>query len=190
MQLGRERTGAAAPCDASRSSSARRARRRSSRGRSAGPSATPRSARRSVRRARSGPPRSRRNSNSVTMPKLPPPPRTPQKRSAFSVSLAVTSSPSAVIEVHRRAAGRSSARACACSHPMPPPSVRPATPGVRDDARRHREPERLRLAIELARAARRPAPAPCAPPGRRGSPSSAPRSITMPPSQTERPGKL
>jgi len=38
----------------------------------------------------------RRNRNEVTAPKFPPPPRTPQKRSAFSVALAVRNSPSAV----------------------------------------------------------------------------------------------
>ena len=37
-----------------------------------------------------------RNSNPVTMPKLPPPPRRPQNSSGFSVRLAVTTSPSAV----------------------------------------------------------------------------------------------
>ena len=36
------------------------------------------------------------NSKEVTTPKLPPAPRSPQKSSSFSVSLAVTSCPSAV----------------------------------------------------------------------------------------------
>ena len=36
-----------------------------------------------------------RNRNDVTTPKLPPPPRTPQNRSAFSSALAVTNRPSA-----------------------------------------------------------------------------------------------
>ena len=43
-----------------------------------------------------GPSGLRRNSNSVTIPKLPPPPRTPQNSSAFSSSLAFTNSPPAV----------------------------------------------------------------------------------------------
>ena len=42
-----------------------------------------------------GPSGCRRNSNSVTMPKLPPPPRMPQNRSACSRSVARTTLPSA-----------------------------------------------------------------------------------------------
>ena len=76
------------------------------------------------------------------------------------------------------------------SQPMPPPERQSRDAGVRDDPARRREPERLGLAVELAPAARRPAPARCAPRDRRGSLSSGARSITMPPSQTDRPGKL
>ena len=67
------------------------------------------------------------NSNSVTMPKLPPPPRTPQKSSVFSSSLALTSSPRAVTSFTERSWSivRPYFR---CSHPIPPPSVSPATP--------------------------------------------------------------
>src|SRR4029453_16287960 len=43
-----------------------------------------------------GPKGTQRNSNSVTIPKLPPPPRTPQNRSAFRSALACKNSPSAV----------------------------------------------------------------------------------------------
>ena len=61
------------------------------------------------------------------MPKLPPPPRRPQSRSAFSVSLAWTSRPSAVTT--SAATRLSHARPCLrISQPMPPPSVKPATP--------------------------------------------------------------
>ena len=49
----------------------------------------------------------------------------------------------------------------------------PGDAGVRDDAGRHREPERLRLLVELARAGRRPARAPFASRDRPGRPSSA-----------------
>ena len=61
------------------------------------------------------------------MPKLPPPPRTPQKRSAFSSALAFTNSPSAVT----RSTETSWSIVSPCLRmiqPMPPPSVSPATP--------------------------------------------------------------
>ena len=76
-----------------------------------------------------GPTGFKRNSNSVTIPKLPPAPRIPQKRSAFSDALALTNLPSAVI--------MSTARSWSTvrpyfrmSHPIPPPSVRPVSPVV------------------------------------------------------------
>ena len=61
------------------------------------------------------------------MPKFPPPPRTPQNRSGLTLSLAVTSSPSAVT---RSTESRLSTVApyLRISQPMPPPSVRPAMP--------------------------------------------------------------
>ena len=63
----------------------------------------------------------------VTMPKLPPPPRRPQNRSAFSSSLATTNSPSAVTTSHERRASmeRPNLR---MRWPMPPPRVRPPMP--------------------------------------------------------------
>ena len=68
-----------------------------------------------------------RNSNSVTTPKLPPPPRRPQNRSGFSVAVARTIAPSAVTTVY--ASTLSQARPnWRASQPMPPPSVRPPTP--------------------------------------------------------------
>ena len=65
----------------------------------------------------------------------------------------------------------------------------PGDPGVGDDPAGRREPERLRLAVELA-----PEHAGLGP-RRRASGSTwmpfiSQRSITIPPSQTERPGKL
>ena len=67
------------------------------------------------------------SSNCVTIPKLPPPPRSPHSRSAFSVSLARTSRPSAVTTsaATRLSQARPNFRIV---QPMPPPSVKPATP--------------------------------------------------------------
>ncbi len=67
------------------------------------------------------------NSNDVTIPKLPPPPRRPQKRSGFSCSLATTNSPSAVTTSHERRLSivRPYFR---IRWPMPPPRVSPAMP--------------------------------------------------------------
>src|SRR5947209_4734583 len=63
------------------------------------------------------------------MPKLPPPPRRPQSRSAFSLSLACTRQPSAVTT--SAPTRLSQARPCLrISQPIPPPSVKPATPAV------------------------------------------------------------
>ena len=76
-----------------------------------------------------GPTGCSRYSNSVTMPKLPPPPRSPQNSSGFSCSLAVTKRPSAVT---RSAESRlSQVRPCSrSSQPLPLPRVRPARPVV------------------------------------------------------------
>src|SRR5215218_2428330 len=67
------------------------------------------------------------NSNVVTTPKLPPPPRTAQKRSGFSVALARRTWPSAV--TISTPTTLSHARPCLrMSQPSPPPNVRPPTP--------------------------------------------------------------
>ena len=71
--------------------------------------------------------RAQRDSNPVTIPKLPRPPRRPHNRSAFSVSLAWMSRPSAVTT----SAPTRLSHASPClriSEPMPPPRVSPATP--------------------------------------------------------------
>src|SRR5438309_134404 len=74
-----------------------------------------------------GPTACRRYSNEVTTPKLPPPPRSAQNRSGFSVALVRARRPSAV----------TTSTAVRLSHerpylrpmrPTPPPSVSPATP--------------------------------------------------------------
>ena len=67
--------------------------------------------------------------NSVTTPKLPPPPRTAQKSSAFSSALAVTRSPSAstTSAASRLSIVRPYPRV---RWPIPPPSVSPPTPVV------------------------------------------------------------
>src|SRR5712691_11127604 len=79
--------------------------------------------------ASTGPTRCSRYSKEVTTPKFPPPPRTPQKRSACSVALAVRNWPSAVtMSTERRLSeARPYWRA---SQPQPPPRVTPAIPVV------------------------------------------------------------
>ncbi len=74
-----------------------------------------------------GPSSCSRNSNSVTTPKLPPPPRSAQKRSGCSSALARTERPSASTTC---ADSRLSiVNPCIrLNQPQPPPSVRPPTP--------------------------------------------------------------
>ncbi len=69
------------------------------------------------------------NSNEVTTPKLPPPPRSAQKRSGLSVSLARTSLASAVTTSAEIRLSMVSPN-LRVVQPKPPPSVRPATPVV------------------------------------------------------------
>ena len=68
-----------------------------------------------------------RNVNEVTTPKFPPPPRSAQNRSPCELSLAVTKLPSAstTSAASRLSTVRPNRRD---RYPMPPPSVRPATP--------------------------------------------------------------
>ena len=63
------------------------------------------------------------------MPKLPPPPRSPQNRSGCSWSLAVRNRPSAVTTSADSRLSQVSPY-LRCSQPMPPPSVSPAIPVV------------------------------------------------------------
>ena len=67
------------------------------------------------------------NSNSVTTPKLPPPPRSAQCRSGFSFADAFTTRPSAVTTVAETRLSQLSP-CLRDSQPIPPPSVKPATP--------------------------------------------------------------
>ncbi len=68
-----------------------------------------------------------RNVNDVTMPKLPPPPRRAQSRSLWACSLASTNVPSAsTTSAAIRLSTVSPKRRD--KYPIPPPSVRPATP--------------------------------------------------------------
>ena len=116
--------------------SAQQVRRRARRDRRSGP------------RRRSGRPGAASSSNCVTIPKLPPPPRSPQSRSAFSVSLAWTSRPSAVTT--SAPTRLSQARPCLrISQPMPPPSVKPPTPVDGDEAAGRGEAVRLRLVVDV-----------------------------------------
>src|SRR5262249_5910248 len=95
-----------------------------------------------------GPCRLALNSNDVTTPKLPPPPRKAQNRSGFSVSLARRSSPSAVtmstdISVPGVAElARGPAEAAAHGE------TRDA--GIGHDPARNHQTERLRLVIDVA----------------------------------------
>src|ERR671930_564949 len=76
-----------------------------------------------------GPSSCRRNSNSVTIPKLPPPPRMPQNRSSFSRSLARTTLPSA--RTTSAESRLSHVRPCLDEvQPRPPPVVKPPMPVV------------------------------------------------------------
>ena len=83
--------------------------------------------RRRARGGRVGPTSCSRYSKEVTTPKLPPPPRSAQKRSGFSSAEARRTRPSAVTT---SAATRLSALrpALRLSQPMPPPSVSPPMP--------------------------------------------------------------
>ena len=90
-----------------------------------------------------------RNSNDVTTPKFPPPPRIAQKRSSFSPSLATWNLPSAVTT---SAETRLSQR-----QPEPTREVadaaaerEPADAGGRDDAAGGRQAERIRRRVEVA----------------------------------------
>jgi hypothetical protein len=68
-----------------------------------------------------------RYSIAVTTPKLPPPPRSPHRRSAFSSSLARTKWPSAVTMSKASALSQVSPKRRP-RRPKPPPSVSPAAP--------------------------------------------------------------
>ena len=74
-----------------------------------------------------GPTGCRRNSNSVTTPKLPPPPRRPQNRSGFSSALARTTLPSAVTTSAESRLSHVTPY-IRSSQPLPLPSARPPTP--------------------------------------------------------------
>ena len=90
-----------------------------------------------------------RYSNDVTTPKLPPPPRSAQKRSGLSFALALRNSPSAVTT---SAEIRLSTVEPVLAH-QPPEAAAQREAGdarVRDGAARRREAVRLGLVIELA----------------------------------------
>src|SRR5215469_6196421 len=68
-----------------------------------------------------------RTSNSVTTPKLPPPPRKAQNKSAFSLALARTTELSAVTSVNCSTLSHDNPNR-RVSHPVPPPRIRPEAP--------------------------------------------------------------
>src|SRR3954469_19518844 len=90
----------------------------------------------------------RRDSNSVTTPKLPPPPRRPQNSSSFSVALARTTRPSAVTT-------SAEMRLSGVSPHLPLGPAAPAAQGQAGDSggrvapAGHGEPERLRGGVEV-----------------------------------------
>ena len=107
----------------------------------------------------------------VATPKLPPPPRSAQKRSGSDASVTSSTSPSAVTS--STASRLSAARPCfAISQPSPPPSVQPGDAGRRDRAAGDGEAVLGRGVVQLAPGRDRPRPAPCAPARRRRCPSS------------------
>ena len=66
-------------------------------------------------------------SNSVTTPKLPPPPRKAQNKSGFSFELARTTEPSAVTRVNPSTLSHDNPNR-RVSHPVPPPRISPEAP--------------------------------------------------------------
>ena len=140
-----------------------------------------------ARNITSGPTGCSWNSNEVTTPKLPPPPRTAQKRSLFSAALAVRSRPSAVTISTDRTLSR--LRPCLPrSQPRPPAAARP-----RPSPRRRRPALPGRGAAPRGR--NRPSCAAFTPRPRRalGSTRTAfirDRSIMMPPSHEPLPAEL
>ena len=78
---------------------------------------------------RMGPTACREKVNSVTIPRFPPPPRSPQNRSGFSSVEAVTMRPSAVTTsaLSKLSQAKPKLRS---SHPLPDPRERPPTPVV------------------------------------------------------------
>ena len=123
-----------------------------------------------------------RNSNSVPIPKLPPPPRTPQKRSAFSSSLAFTNWPSAVTR-----STESSASIVSPNFRMkladPPAQREPGQTRVRDEASRDGKPESLGFPIQVAEER-----AGLGADGPASGSTRMPRSMTIPSSHTDSPG--
>ena len=121
------------------------------------------------RRARAG---GRPNSKDVTTPRPRPRPHAAQNRSGWvlggspwrTTPSAVTTSIEAEV-VARQPEGRGAGA------PMPPPSVRPATPVI-GTLRRRSSPDRRSWVAPSTSCQRgcRPGRAPCAPPGRRGTP--------------------
>ena len=85
----------------------------------------------------------------MTIPRLPPPPRSPQSRSGWdSASTCRTSPPAVTTSAATRLSHASPNRPP--SQPSPPPSVRPARPGAGHDAGRGGEAVRLGGPVEVA----------------------------------------
>ena len=168
---------------------ARRGATAGSRGTSAGPRRPARSAR------RSGPPHDvetgwARKVNEVTTPKLPPPPRSAQKRSGCSSALARDARAVGQHHARPRAGCRSSARSLRVRWPMPPAEGQAADAGRRDDPAGVGEAVLVGGGVDLAPGASA-ADADRAACWRRPRPSSSgERSMTTPSSQMPSPAPL
>jgi hypothetical protein len=135
-----------------------------------------------------GPTSWRRYSSEVTIPKLPLPPRIPQKRSGFSEAFAVSRRPSAVTTSALMTLSRASPY-LACKWPQPPPNVSPAMPVAETTPRVVARPKACvsrsnspSLRPVSARTVRRA--------GSTRMPFMAERSTMRPPSQTDFPATL
>ena len=137
----------------------------------------------------SGPSGCSLNSNEVTTPKLPPPPRSAQNRSGFSVALARSSfairghdvGGDEIVDREPELAG----------DPAEAAAEREAgDAGRRVDAERRGEPERLRLLVEVRQASRRLRRARVCAAASTRTDFISDRSISRPPSQTALPAML
>src|SRR5216683_7365575 len=88
------------------------------------------------------------NSNEVTTPKLPPPPRRPQNKSSFRKALAISSWPSAVTTSADTRLSRATMFAHQPTEPAAQGQARDA--GCRNEATGGGEPESLKVMVQLA----------------------------------------
>src|SRR5207248_7970304 len=129
-----------------------------------------------------------RKVNSVTTPKLPPPPRSAQKSSAFSSALAVTFSPSASTTSAESRLSIVSPQP-RVRYPIPPPCVSPPTPVVEMIPHGTASPYGL-VAASTSPQVQPPPTRTVRASGSTVTDRSGERSATMPPSTLARPAPL